>query len=211
MVEFLANIYVVASDELLIRALAAHASGWRAAPLTGAQPEPNALVIVDLDEPAGAVETLRAAGFTGPILILGDRGAARLPEDEPVARPVRLGTLLARIAAHWAGAAEAGTLLLGPYEFVPAEQLLRDSGTDVVIRLTELERKLLGFLAAADGALIDREQLLAQVWGYNAGIDTHTVETHIWRLRQKIETDDPATRFLVTEAGGYRLLMAGSA
>ena len=124
-------------------------------------------MIVDLDDATEwrrAVQTLRAAGFAGPVLILGAR-EAEAPEDEPVARPVRLGTLLARIEAHWAEDSEAELLQLGPYEFVPAEQLLRDPGSDAVIRLTELERKLLLYLASTKGAAVDREQLLAHVWG----------------------------------------------
>jgi len=200
-------VYVVAPDDMLVRALNQHAGGWRAAALQGV-PDAGALVIVDLDEPAerrGLVETLRGAGFGGPMVILGASGA---PEDEPVARPVRLGALLARIEAHWAEAESFDVHQLGPYAFVPAEQLLRDTKSGIVIRLTELERKLLLYLAAANGASVDREQLLAHVWGYTAGVDTHTVETHIWRLRQKIETEDPASRFLVTEAGKYRLLLA---
>jgi hypothetical protein len=200
-------VHVAAADDTLVRALSQHAGGWRAAALEGV-PEAGALVIVDLDEPAGRrglVETLRGSGFGGPMVILGATGAL---EDEPVARPVRLGVLLARIEAHWTEAESFEVHQLGPYAFEPAEQLLRDTKSDTVIRLTELERKLLLYLAAANGASVDREQLLAHVWGYTAGVDTHTVETHIWRLRQKIETEDPASRFLVTEAGKYRLLLA---
>ena len=196
---------------MLVRALNQHADGWRAVPLTEA-PQPNALVIVDLDDAAerrDAVGVLREAGFPGPVLILGAR-EAEVPQDEPIARPIRLGTLLVRIEAHWAEDGAAELLQLGPYEFVPAEQLLRDPGSDAVIRLTELEHKLLLYLASANGVAVDRDQLLAHVWGYSAGVDTHTVETHIWRLRQKIETDDPASRFLITEAGKYRLLVAGA-
>lgn len=199
----------MAPDDMLVRALNQHAGGWRAASFDEA-PGPDALVIVDLDgaaERRDFLKALRGGGFAGPVLILGAR-EGEVPEDEPFARPVRLGMLLARIEAHWAGAEEPELLQLGPYEFVPAEQLLRDPESDTIIRLTELERKLLLYLASVQGAAVDRDQLLAHVWGYNAGVDTHTVETHIWRLRQKIETDDPASRFLVTEAGKYRLLLA---
>jgi DNA-binding response OmpR family regulator len=203
-------IYIAAPDDMLVRALNQHAGGWLAAVLAG-PPEPGALVIVDFDAPGerrGAVETLRGAGFGGPVLILGDREAPA-PTDEPVARPVRLGALLTRIEAHWAEADTSEVHRLGPYEFVPAEQLLRDAASDTTVRLTELECRLLNYLTAANGASVDREQLLAHVWGYTAGVDTHTVETHIWRLRQKIETEDPSTQFLVTEAGKYRLSLAG--
>jgi hypothetical protein len=208
---------------MLVRVLNQHAGGWRAAMLTdlpgpGALAPgalaPGTLAIVDFDEPGerrGAVDALRGGGFGGPVVILGDREAALGPSDEPVARPVRLGVLLARIEAHWAEAEAEEVHRLGPYEFIPAEQLLRDEASDTTVRLTELECRLLNYLAAANGASVDREQLLAHVWGYNAGVDTHTVETHIWRLRQKIETEDPATQFLVTEAGKYRLSLAGPA
>jgi DNA-binding response OmpR family regulator len=203
---------VAAPDDMLVRALNQHAGGWRAVVLTDL-PGPDALAIVDFDAPGerqGALGTLRGGGFDGPVVILGDREAASGPGDEPVARPVRLGALLARIEAHWAEADNAEVHRLGPYEFIPAEQLLRDAASDTTVRLTELECRLLNYLAAANGASVDRDQLLAHVWGYNAGVDTHTVETHIWRLRQKIETEDPATQFLVTEAGKYRLSLAGS-
>lgn len=193
-------IHVLAQDDMLVRALNEHGpvAGWRAVSWDG-RPESGALVIVDHDQPGDVLDT-----FVGAVLILGDGDTPH----EAIARPVRLGALLARIGAHLAQSASESTARLGPYEFVPAEQLLRGAGA--FVRLTELESRLLGFLAAAGGALVDREQLLADVWGYSEGVDTHTVETHIWRLRQKIETEDPETRFLVTEAGGYRLLMAGS-
>jgi DNA-binding response OmpR family regulator len=206
------EVHVVASDDMLVLTLNQHAGEWRAVAL-GEAPEADALVIVDLDqqeERLRAVETLRGSGFTGPAIILGGLDASGDPDDEPVARPIRLGALLARIEAHWSESDSSEVRQLGPYAFVPAERLLRDVKSDTVIRLTELERKLLLYLAAANGGSVDREQLLAHVWGYTAGVDTHTVETHIWRLRQKIETDDPASRFLVTEAEGYRLLLAGS-
>ena len=205
------NVYIAAPDDTLVRALNQHAGGWRAAMLAD-PPEQGALAIADFDAPderQGALDTLRGGGFGGPVVILGNGEAAYGPNDEPVVRPVRLGVLLARIEAHWAEADNAEVHRLGPYEFIPAEQLLRDAVSDINIRLTELECRLLNYLAAADGASVDREQLLAHVWGYNAGVDTHTVETHIWRLRQKIETEDPTTRFLVTEAGKYRLSLAG--
>ena len=208
-------IYVAASDESLIRALAEHRlqqAGWCFAPPRGPL-EPDALVILDFDDKAERLDwigRLRAEGFAGPVLILGGVDGAESTDDEPIVRPVRLGTLLARIDAHAAEPNEAGSCRLGPYEFVPADRELRLPGGGEAIRLTELERKLLACLAEADGAMIEREQLLARVWGYSAGVATHTVETHVWRLRQKIETDDPATHFLVTEPGGYRVVPAAA-
>jgi DNA-binding response OmpR family regulator len=185
--------------------------GWQFLALDGPV-EADGVVILDIDDPKdypGCAKRIRADGFAGPILVIGNDGTVSSPDDELLPRPVRLGTLLARLDAHWAKLAEAECYRLGPYDFIPAERLLRHP--DGSIRLTDLEGKLLAYLAESeDGALIGREQLLSSVWGYSVGVATHTVETHIWRLRQKIETDDAATRFLVTEAGGYRLILAQS-
>jgi DNA-binding response OmpR family regulator len=77
------------------------------------------------------------------------------------------------------------------------------------IHLTPTEFDLLCCLAAAQGQVLSRERLLAEVWGYGDAITTHTLETHIYRLRQKIEPDPSNARLLVTEGGGYRLDPAG--
>jgi len=73
------------------------------------------------------------------------------------------------------------------------------------IRLTEKETNILKFLHRAPEGVVARDVLLHEVWGYNAGVTTHTLETHIYRLRQKIEPDPGNARLLVTESGGYRL------
>ena len=213
-------VRVLANSTFLIGALREQrrfAAGWRIAALDGADDaslEPDALIIVDLEDAEAqraAADRMRGGGFAGPILFLGGEAAVRSPMDFSIARPVRLAVLLGRIGAHGTGAQSMGTPALGPYQLVAAECALHDGETGRLVRLTELELKLLTYLIASQGQLVDREQLLQDVWGYSAAADTHTVETHIWRLRQKIETDDPATRFVVTETGGYRLALAGPA
>jgi DNA-binding response OmpR family regulator len=93
---------------------------------------------------------------------------------------------------------------LGAYEFRPAgKALLDDRGRK--IRLTEKETNILKYLYRAGEKAVSREELLAEVWGYNAGVTTHTLETHVYRLRQKIEPDPANARLLLTEQGGYRL------
>jgi hypothetical protein len=199
------------SGDALLRALSEHrpATGeWEVRPLDGPV-EGDALVILDFTDDAErrtATQSIRAGGFGGRILTLGGEDAGR--GEEAVRRPVRLGALLTRIEAHCADADDSAIITLGPYAFLAQDSMLRAADADA-IRLTELECRLLTFLAEAQGGLVSRERLLEGVWGYSAELDTHTVETHIWRLRQKIETDDPATRFLVTETGGYRLLSGG--
>ena len=85
------------------------------------------------------------------------------------------------------------------------QKLLVDKeGTKV--HLTEKEIAILKYLYYAGDKVVSREQLLVEVWGYNAEVTTHTLETHIYRLRKKIESDPSSASILVTESGGYRLI-----
>lgn len=135
--------------------------------------------------------------------ILGlDAGA-----NDYITKPFRFGILLARMRAHLRSHenSEAAVLSIGPYRFRPAVKLLEDEASGDKIRLTEKESNILKFLFRADNAPVARDVLLHEVWGYNAQVTTHTLETHIYRLRQKIEKDPSAADLLVTVEGGYRL------
>ena len=99
---------------------------------------------------------------------------------------------------------EGAVFQLGGYEFRPSAKILVDEN-ERKIRLTEKETNILKYLYRAGDKSVSREELLAEVWGYNAGVTTHTLETHVYRLRQKIEPDPGNARLLLTEAGGYRL------
>jgi DNA-binding response OmpR family regulator len=94
---------------------------------------------------------------------------------------------------------------LGPYTFKPSAKLLLTPDNKKV-RLTEKETSILKYLYRAGEQAVGRDILLHEVWGYNAGVTTHTLETHIYRLRQKIERDPSNAEILVTETGGYRLV-----
>lgn len=141
------------------------------------------------------------------IIFLHEKGEAVpafvMPQDA-FEKPVRVGALLERLSKHGSGRQEDIVALFGPYELHTSDgTLVKKSGESV--RLTEKENEILKLLYSADGKAIDKEQLLAQVWGYGAGIETHTLETHIYRLRQKIEGDASAPQILVTQDEGYAL------
>lgn len=157
---------------------------------------------------------MRKQGVKAPILmltghdsdadtILGlDAGA-----NDYVSKPFKFPVLLARIRAQLRQheQSEDAIFALGPYTFKPSMKVLvRDDDTKV--RLTEKETNILKFLYRSNDGVVAREVLLHEVWGYNAGVTTHTLETHIYRLRQKIEPDPSNARLLVTESGGYRLV-----
>jgi DNA-binding response OmpR family regulator len=135
--------------------------------------------------------------------ILGlDAGA-----NDYIAKPFKFPVLLARIRAQLRTheQSEDAVFQLGPYTFKPAMKTLLTED-ERKIRLTEKETNILKFLYRAGDATVARDVLLHEVWGYNAGVTTHTLETHIYRLRQKIEPDPSNARLLVTESGGYRLM-----
>ena len=135
--------------------------------------------------------------------ILGlDAGA-----NDYVSKPFRFPVLLARIRAQLRQheQSEDAVFQLGPYTFKPAVKMLVTED-DRKIRLTEKETNILKFLYRAADGVVARDVLLHEVWGYNAGVTTHTLETHIYRLRQKIEPDPSNARLLVTDSGGYRLV-----
>jgi DNA-binding response OmpR family regulator len=157
---------------------------------------------------------LRRSGIRSPIImltahsgdadtILGlDSGA-----NDYVAKPFRLNVLLARIRAQLRQheQSEDAVFTIGSYAFRPAAKQLVDERRNKRVRLTEKETAILKFLYRAGSRTVPREVLLNEVWGYNAGVTTHTLETHIYRLRQKIERDPTRAELLLTEAGGYRL------
>lgn len=143
-----------------------------------------------------------AAGDSDVILGL-DSGA-----NDYVTKPFRLGVLLARMRAQLRQHEQSEDALfnIGPYTFRPSTKLLTTADPKrSKIRLTEKETAILKYLCRTGNRVVPRDVLLSEVWGYNAGVTTHTLETHIYRLRQKIEADPSNARLLVTEPGGYRL------
>jgi DNA-binding response OmpR family regulator len=136
--------------------------------------------------------------------ILGlDAGA-----NDYVTKPFRLGVLLARLRAQLRqhDQSEDAVFAIGPFSFRPSTKLLLETDTGRRIRLTEKESQILKFLFRANEKVVARDILLNEVWGYNAGVTTHTLETHVYRLRQKIEADPSRAEILITEPGGYRLV-----
>ena len=135
--------------------------------------------------------------------ILGlDAGA-----NDYIAKPFRLNVLLARLRAQLRQheQSEDAVFTIEPYQFRPAQKIM--VGADErKVRLTEKEAAILKYMCRAGDRAVSRDTLLAEVWGYNARATTHTLETHVYRLRQKIEADPSNAQILVTEPGGYKLV-----
>ncbi len=222
------RILVVEDDvdmrEALVEQLALHDEFEAVSVYTGTQAVQSAkagevdLVIMDVGLPdidgREAVRMLRKNGFKAPIIMLTghDTDADTIlglesGANDYVAKPFRFAVLLARIRAQLRQheASEDAVFTIGPYTFRPSSKLLVNPKGNKV-RLTEKETAILRYLYRAGRRSVSREILLQEVWGYNSGVTTHTLETHIYRLRQKVERDASNPSILVTEGGGYKLV-----
>lgn len=182
-----------------------------------ARTEMHDLVILDIGLPdmdgREVCRKMRDEGVKCPIIMLTGQGddedlieGLEAGANDYVTKPFRFPVLLARIRAQLRQheQSEDAVFVVGPYRFRPGMKTLIDEA-ERQVRLTEKETNILKFLYRAGGRTVERETLLREVWGYNAGVTTHTLETHIYRLRQKIEPDPSNARILLTDTGGYRL------
>ncbi|MEM9837540.1 MAG: response regulator transcription factor [Pseudomonadota bacterium] len=177
------------------------------------------LVLLDIGLPdydgRDLCRKLREGGFKSPIVMLTGRDSdddqingLEAGANDYVTKPFKFAVLLARLRAHMRSheQSEDAVFKIGPYAFKPAVKMLIDRD-DRRIKLTEKESSILKYLYRAGGRPVSRDTLLNEVWGYNSGVTTHTLETHVYRLRQKIEPQPGANALLLTESGGYRLAL----
>jgi DNA-binding response OmpR family regulator len=186
--------------------------------LAAAQGERFAAILLDVGLPdmdgRDVCRKLREAGVTVPVIMLTAAAAEAdtvtgldAGANDYITKPFRLGILLARLRAQLRSyeASTDAVFAIGPFSFHPTAKLLVETSSHKKIRLTEKEVSILRYLYRAGESPVSRETLLGEVWGYNAGVNTHTLETHVYRLRQKMERDPGRAEILVTSPGGYRL------
>ena len=180
----------------------------------------HALIILDAGLPdmngLDVCKLMRRAGINTPVIMLtgADTEADAVlgldwGANDYVTKPFKMGLLLARIHAQLRqyDRNEGAIFTIGPYTFRPAAKIMIDTANgDRKIRLTEKETAILKYLFRAGETVSGRDVLLNEVWGYDSGVTTHTLETHVYRLRQKIERDPSNAEILITEPGGYRLI-----
>jgi DNA-binding response OmpR family regulator len=160
-------------------------------------------------------KVMRENGIKSPIVMLSktdtdeetilalDAGA-----NDYVAKPFRINVLMARLRVRIRETeqSEHAVFQIGHYSFRPLDKSMQDNRNEQKIRLTEKETAIVKFLYLASDGVVSRDTLLGEVWGYNVGVTTHTLETHVYRLRQKIEEDPSNAMILVTEPTGYRII-----
>ncbi len=177
------------------------------------------LLIMDVGLPdmdgREAVKILRKSGFKAPIIVLTGHDTdsdtilgLEAGANDYVTKPFKFAVLLARIRAQLRQheQSEDAVFTIGHYTFQPSQKLLIEDENGNKVRLTEKETAILKYLYRAEQQVVTRDVLLEEVWGYNSGVTTHTLETHIYRLRQKIEREPSNAQLLVTESGGYKLV-----
>ncbi len=200
-------------DEFAVLQEATAATGMAAA-----KAQPIDLLVMDVGLPdmdgREAVKLLRKGGFKAPIIMLTGHDTdsdtilgLEAGANDYVTKPFRFAVLLARIRAQLRQheQSEDATFQIGPYVFKPSQKLLTTENGQK-IRLTEKEAAIIRYLYRAGQKVVTRDVLLEEVWGYNSGVTTHTLETHVYRLRQKIERDPSSAEILVTENGGYKII-----
>lgn len=152
-------------------------------------------------------EQIRQTDYAGPILVLSAESDLFIAEaDEILNLPVSIAHLASRIRAHIGlhHGHEMAELHLGDFVLKTGlRQLLLPNGH--ISKLTDKEMRILRYLHRSQGQPVSREELLSEIWGYDSRLTTHTLETHIYRLRQKSEIGSGGPVLLLTEAGGYRL------
>lgn len=174
-------------------------------------------ILIDLGPVGAAVALcadLRRRGVRVPVILVTDADSEEdvvrgldAGANDYVVKPFRLAELVARLRAQMRvfETSEDAVLVIGPYHFRPGSRTLTEPTTNRRVRLTEKEAAVLKHLYRAGSTPVPRQALLREVWGYASGASTHTVETHIYRLRRKIEPDERVARILINADGGYRL------
>ena len=175
------------------------------------------LLILDIRLPDGnGVEIcrkLRERGFEKPIIMLTGQNAEEdiissleAGANDYVVKPMRMGELLARVKSQlWQHkASDTARFSISGLSFIPANKLLKLADDSRKVILTEKEATILEYLYRAYPTCVSKEELLTEVWGFQNGLSTHTVETHIYRLRQKVKrlTKQPV---IITTSTGYAL------
>ena len=158
---------------------------------------------------------LRASGLRVPVIMLTGSDAEEdivrgldAGANDYVAKPCSAAVLAARLRTQLRLHENSMDAVfdLGPWKFYPAQRLLRDD-RGVKVWLTEKEVAILRYMQRNGGGASKRA-LLADVWGHDPAGSSHTLETHIYRLRQKIEADPSEARLLLTAKDGYQLAVA---
>ena len=159
-------------------------------------------------------KNIRQEGVRSPIILV----AEELGEDvaivaldaganDYVLKPFKINVLVAKIRSNIRQfeQSEFAILRFGRFSFKPGDKILLNNSSKEEVRLTDKETAIIKLLYLSGGEVVTRATLLEEVWGYNTTLTTHTLETHIYRIRQKVGNASSGQDFIATESEGYRM------
>lgn len=160
--------------------------------------------IVVVDEKISLIKTLEK---NAPIVFLSKEDNDNIKAHAIIQKPFLLSNFLDTIKAsiNIYENSEEGNLEFNKYILYPSRKEILNKRNKSVTKLTEKEVSILKYLYKNSGKIISKNDLIQEVWEYSADVATHTVETHIYRLRQKIEQDNSDNQIIITSEGGYQL------
>lgn len=180
------------------------------------------MLLLDVQLPDGngfdICRKLRNRGFDKPILMLTGQDSEddivqglEAGANDYIAKPMRMGELLARMKTHLRQhkLSDDARFQIHGLDFVPSQKTMSSRETGAKIILTEKETMILKMLNKNAPDTVSREVLLSEIWGFQKGLTTHTLETHIYRLRQKLTRLTEAS-IIATAQDGYYLITSDS-
>ena len=159
-------------------------------------------------------ENIRQKGVRSPIILVAEeRGedvaiaALDAGANDYVLKPFKINVLVAKIRSNIRQfeQSEFAILRFGRFSFKPGDKILLNNSSREEVRLTDKETAIIKLLYLSGGEVVTRATLLEEVWGYNTTLTTHTLETHIYRIRQKVGNASSGQDFIATESEGYRM------
>ncbi len=159
-------------------------------------------------------ENIRQKGVRSPIVLVAEeRGedvaiaALDAGANDYVLKPFKINVLVAKIRSNIRQfeQSEFAILRFGRFSFKPGDKILLNNSSKEEVRLTDKETAIIKLLYLSGGEVVTRATLLEEVWGYNTTLTTHTLETHIYRIRQKVGNASSGQDFIATESEGYRM------
>ena len=159
-----------------------------------------------VDENLQRCDELRRQYPSIPLIFLSDENKENDMLNIYVKKPFSLMSFLdvLRAANNNLDNSVDGYLCFNGYELRPNLREIADIKSGSVVKLTEKEVSILKYLYKNQNGYVSKNDLQRNVWKYSEDVTTHTIETHIYRLRQKVEQAD-GRRLIVTDNGGYKL------
>ena len=159
-------------------------------------------------------KNIRQEGVRSPIILVAEElgegvaiAALDAGANDYVLKPFKINVLVAKIRSNIRQfeQSEFAILRFGRFSFKPGDKILLNNSSKEEVRLTDKETAIIKLLYLSGGEVVTRATLLEEVWGYNTTLTTHTLETHIYRIRQKVGNASSGQDFIATESEGYRM------